>query len=367
MAIYKKDEKFYYKGRYRLADGSWKNYNRLAKGCTTKEEARKLEKQFLMKMELLKYEVYNETITFQRLCEIYYSDKRNIRKSTTMQNDYYTLRKLQSLNDYMIGDIKPVHIEKVLDEMEKKGLSTSYQNKVRALAHKLFNYAFNEDMIKINPIKKVAICKRPDDIEEDLKFWTYEQFRLFISRVDKVKKNEYYTFFNFQYFMGTRKGEALALSWRDIDFEKQTVKINKTIAQQLRGIRYKLTAPKTKNSIRTIKIPNKMMDILKERYQMMQKVYGFNDDFFIFSTYRPLGIKYIGVLFKKYALEVGLPPIRIHDLRHSHASFLINKGANIKAIASRLGDNVETVLNVYTHLFLETENELISIIDENCN
>ena len=98
-----------------------------------------------------------------------------------------------------------------------------------------------------------------------------------------------------------------------------------------------------------------MMDILKERYQIMQKVYGFNDDFFIFSTYRPLGIKYIGVLFKKYALEVGLPPIRIHDLRHSHASFLINKSANIKQIASRLGDNDKTVLNVYTYFFLETK------------
>lgn len=61
---------------------------------------------------------------------------------------------------------------------------------------------------------------------------------------------------------------------------------------------------------------------------------------------------------------MNLPDIKIHDLRHSHISLLINEGANVQAIADRIGDTVSQVLKTYAHLFEKTENELIDILDE---
>ena len=113
-------------------------------------------------------------------------------------------------------------------------------------------------------------------------------------------------------------------------------------------------------------MPDMLIKIMRDRYARVSQEENFSRTNFVFGDEQPLGIKYIGVLFKQYAEFAGVTVIRIHDLRHSHASFLINKGANIKAIASRLGDNVETVLGVYTHLFFETEDELVKIINENC-
>ena len=367
MAVYQNNNKFYYKGKYRLNDGTLKSYNRLASGCTTLEEARIIENKFLMKMEMERYEVLTgNTITFAKLCELYFSDRRNAKKSTTIQNDQFGIKKYHSLNDICIDCIKPAMIQRVLDAMEDKGAEASYVNKIRSVAHKIFAYAVREDYLEANPVRKVAIIKRPDELEAEIKFWTYEQFAKFIDRVDKENRNNYYCFFSFQYYMGCRKGEALALNWEDINFEKGTVRINKTVAQQLKGIAYKLTPPKTKNSVRTIKMPDRLKELLAERCANLSKEKGFKTSDFIFGDKRPLGLKYIGVLFKRHSLEANIPVIRIHDLRHSHASFLINKGANIKAIAARLGDNVETVLGVYTHLFYETEDELVKIINDNC-
>lgn len=367
MAIYQNNDKFYFKGKVKQVDGSLKSYNRLAKGASSEEEAKQIENQFLMKAEMERYEVQDDSsITFKKLCELYFADRRNVKKSTTIQNDYFGLKKFVSLNEIPIVNIKPAMIQKVLDDMDKKGAESSYINKIRSVAHKIFAYALREDYITDNPVRKVAIVKRPDELLDEIHYWTYDQFKKFISCVDSENRNNYYCFFSFQYYMGCRKGEALALSWNDINFEASTVKINKTVAQQLKGITYKLTPPKTKNSVRTIKMPDKLNKLLQERYATLSKESDFNRNHFIFGDEKPLGLKYIGTLFKRYSIDAGLPTIRIHDLRHSHASFLINKGANIKAIAARLGDNVETVLGVYTHLFYETEDELVKIINDNC-
>lgn len=367
MSVYQRDNKFYYKGKFTLPDGRSVYYNRLAKGCTCLEDARILEKNFIMKKELERYEVRTgSTVTFGKLCEIYFDDRRNVRKSTTIQNDKFGLTKFVRLRPVCLCDIKPATIQVILDEMDKNGASASYVNKIRSLAHKIFAYAVREDLLESNPVDKVAKLVRPDELQEEIRFWTYDEFSAFIENVDQNKHNRYYCLYNFQYFMGCRKGESLALNWNDINFDNNTVKINKTIAQQLKGIPYKLTPPKTKNSIRTIKMPDKLVKIMRDRYARVSKEENFSRTNFVFGDEQPLGIKYIGVLFKQYAEFAGVPVIRIHDLRHSHASFLINKGANIKAIASRLGDNVETVLGVYTHLFFETEDELVKIINDNC-
>ena len=111
-------------------------------------------------------------------------------------------------------------------------------------------------------------------------------------------------------------------------------------------------------------MPSQLSEMLKERYDQVRLDPLFSPNDFVFGGKRPIGLKNVGIKFRDYAIAAGVKTIRIHDLRHSHASLLINNGANIKAISSRLGDNVDTVLSVYTHLFQETEDELVRIIEK---
>lgn len=301
--------------------------------------------------------------TFQDLCLLYFNDKKNQKKTSTVQSDQYCLKKFQHLYQMEASSITCEQIDQVLSKMDENGLKTSYINKVRSAIQKIFYYAVNEEYLSVNPMKKVAIYKKPDEITQEMHFWTYSEFLTFCEHFDQVKDERYYTLFVFLYYTGCRKGEALALKWEDIDFEKKLVKISKTLAQQLRGCSYKLTPPKTRNSIRRIRLPFQLIEVLEKRYVKLSHQKGFSQSFFIFNHQEPLGLKYIGPKFHYYAKNAGVPLIRVHDLRHSHASLLINNGANIKAIASRLGDNVDTILSVYTHLFQETEDELVQIIE----
>lgn len=304
-----------------------------------------------------------ESLTFQELKECYFKDRRNARKSTTVQNDKYCLEKFSSLNDRDILSLEPQDFLDILDEMDQKGLKASYINKVRSVVHKVMLYAVNENYLLTNPVSKVAIYKKPDEIKEEMRVWTFNDFNKFISEIDQVSDKKYYLLFNLLYYTGCRKGEVLALKWEDIDFHKKTIKINKTVSQQLRGCNFKLTAPKTKNSVRVIRMTDYLATLLEDHYKIESKVKKFTKNYFVLGGEKPLGLRYIGDKFRDYSIKAEVPLIRIHDLRHSHASLLINNGANIKAIAARLGDNVDTVLNVYTHLFHETEEELVNIIE----
>lgn len=306
----------------------------------------------------------NHNMTFRELCDYYFKKRKKIKKSTSLQNDLYSLKKFEELNDIPLFMIKSDDISSILDKLEQSGLKASYINKIHATIAKVFIFAMDEELIYMNPMRNVHKIRKPDDLQPEMQFWTYSEFNQFIGSIDRIKDEEYYILFMFLYFMGCRKGEALALKWEDINFVSNIVRINKTITQQLRGCKYKLTPPKTKKSIRSIKMPIVIVNMLKERYDQQSRLPNFDSNWFVMGNSRPLGLKYIGFKFKEYSIKSGVKIIRIHDLRHSHASLLINNGANIKAISARLGDNVDTVLSVYTHLFQETEDELVRIIEK---
>ena len=91
-------------------------------------------------------------------------------------------------------------------------------------------------------------------------------------------------------------------------------------------------------------------------------------DPFVFGGDSAIGITTIDREFKKAIKESGVDPIRIHDLRHSHASYLLNNGANILAVSKRLGHaTVTQTLETYAHLMQDTEEKMIEIIENKSN
>ena len=183
--------------------------------------------------------------------------------------------------------------------------------------------------------------------------WTPQEFNRFI---ECVTDPMYKTLFNVLYFTGARIGEALALTPQDIDFKNNIIHITKT-RSKVNGVET-ITPPKTPKSIRDIPIPEKLKNLLEG---FILSLYDVSENDFIFPYCR----YHVGLLLKRYANKAGVKPIRIHDLRHSHASLLIDMGFNVVTIAERLGhENISMTLNTYSHLFPHNQNDIVDKLND---
>lgn len=174
--------------------------------------------------------------------------------------------------------------------------------------------------------------------------------------IEQVKNDDIKLMYKLLFWTGLRIGEARALKIDDIDFNNKTISVTKTYTH-LKG-KDVITTPKSKESIRKIKIDDILAKDIKE---YLDKARYILDDNFIFRYHK---LYYLEV-FKTISLKVTSKDLRLHDLRHSHASFLINNGVDVLLISKRLGhSNTAMTLNVYSHLYSNKENEAINIINK---
>ena len=216
-----------------------------------------------------------------------------------------------------------------------------------------------------------------------MKFWTLDEFMEFYN---KNPDSEYKLFFTLLYFTGMRKGEAVALSWNDIKFDTKEICVSKSINRKIPddleldvvntecnssvgwhfvGNRvYEVTTTKTSSSNRRVLLSDNIYKFLLEHYEKARKNYGFNDNWFVFGGEMPLSDQTIRRKMNEMADIAKIKRIRVHDLRHSHASLLINKGHNILIVAKRLGhSDIKQTLNTYSHLMPNIQNEIINAIN----
>lgn len=184
------------------------------------------------------------------------------------------------------------------------------------------------------------------------KAWTKEEYLKF-SEAMMDKPRSYYAF-EMLYWCGIRMGELLALTPKDFDFEKQTLTINKSY-QRLNG-RDVITSPKTKKSNRVIKIPKFLCEEMQEYIGMLYEV-NENDRLF------PITKHYLHHEMDRGAKLAGVKRIRIHDLRHSAISLLIEMGFSALAIAERVGHESIDITYRYAHLFPTKQTEMANKLD----
>jgi len=262
-----------------------------------------------------------------------------------------------------VTEISVADIIQWQNALTEKGYAYKYKVAIRSSFNHFFSY------LKIyginNPISRVKGFKKNAEARKEMLFWTETEFLQFISCVDDFR---YKTVFSFLYLTGCRRGEALALRWKDIDFENKLVDIHATLTKisdktrkQSEGEKvtdvYRITTPKTENSYRKILLPITLIENLKKLKEQSSSpfIFGSNNTILSFST--------LEHAFKRYIKQSGVKSIRIHDLRHSHVSLLINKGENqlatIYVIAARLGDSVEMVFKTYGHMFPSSQKDII--------
>ena len=229
----------------------------------------------------------------------------------------------------------------------------------RGLLKKL-DYAMEIYGLNGNIASKIGTFNKYSDKPKNISFWTIEEFKKFMSVIDD---EDDYLLFRALYFTGMRIGEAIALTWHD--FDGTHLIINKTMAKEKdKDGNYIVTSPKTLSSNRIIELDKKTIQLIKKKYSKDSQKTLFNNDWYIFRNSKPLTQTTVGRKKNNYCELSRVKKIRLHDFRHSHATFLLSHGIPVTVIAQRLGQSdLMVTLNTYIHLVPNDEIRAINLID----
>lgn len=337
--------------RYTDIFGNTKQYT--SKGYDTKKEATEEEAKFRIKVAENK--VNSSNLVFKQIILEYIENTSKKVKQQTMRKILNQLRLLQPLENIKINNFNLQNWKQYQLYLDSKNYSIDYKNQILGLLRRVIKFSNIFYNTSDSMIKYIENYKNLEG-KKEMQFFTYDEFKKFISVIDKL---DYKTFFQVLYYLGLRQGEATALTWSDIDFNKKEVSINKTLTTKLKGQLYTISSPKTANSNRILPIPLKLINAFQELNKRAKKKKYYNDNWFVFGDELPFRETTIQMRKNKYCKLSGVKQIRIHDFRHSCASFLINNGASIVLVSKYLGHGkISITLDTYTHLY---KNELLEV------
>lgn len=338
--------------RYKDIYGETKQYTSM--GYDTKKQAELEEAKFRIKVQENKVGFSN--ITFNDVFIEYLEYRKKDMKIQSIKKLENLFKIFDVIKDTKIKDFSLQQYKQFRLYIENKHYSVEYNNKIIGLLKRLIKYSnkyYNTSDTMLNFIDNF---KEINKMKKEMDFFTYDEFQKFISVIDEFN---YKTFFEFLYYMGTRLGETTALTWKDIDFNKKEVSINKTLTTKLKGQLYTISSPKTQNSNRILPIPKKLVESLKTMQLEAKKKKYYSDSWFVFGDELPFRETTIQMRKNKYCKLAEVKQIRIHDFRHSCASFLIQHGASIVLVSKYLGHSkISITLDTYTHLY---KNELLEV------
>ena len=333
--------------QYRYTDWQGKRRKSTKRGFATKREAEEWLRNFLITQKA------DFDMKFEDFWKIYCADMETRLREHTMRTKKYIveLKILPYFGNKRVNDITAADIRQWQNELIKMGYSPTYLKTINNQLSAIFNYAVRYYDLKSNPCAKAGSMGKSK--AEKMDFWTVEEFRKFIDSV--MNKRLSYMAFMTLYWTGMRLGELLALNPKDVDLEKRTISITKSY--QRLGKKDVITPPKTPKSKRVITIPEFLAADIKD---YMDSLYDLQENDRLF----PITKYYLEHEMQRGIKESGVKRIRVHDLRHSHASMLIELGFSPLEIANRLGhEKVETTLNTYAHLYPNKQTKLAERLD----
>lgn len=330
--------------QYRFTDWQGKRRKSTKRGFATKREAEEWLRTFLVTQKA------DFDMKFEEFLKMYYADMETRLREHTMRTKKYIidLKILPYFGQKRVNDITAADIRRWQNELIKKGYSPTYLKTINNQLSAIFNYAVKYYDLKGNPCTKAGSIGKSR--AEEMSFWTIDEFRQFVDCI--MDKRQSYMCFMILYWTGMRLGELLALTSADIDLDKHTISITKSY--QRLGKKDVVTPPKTPKSKRLITIPEFLVADIKD---YMDSLYEVQEDERLF----PVTKYFLEHEMQRGIKASGVKRIRIHDLRHSHASMLVELGFSPLEIADRLGhEKIETTLNTYSHLY---PNKQVKIAD----
>lgn len=273
-----------------------------------------------------------------------------------------------------IGALTSLMIQSHLNELsrtggsEKKGLAARSINATRMLIIAALKAAVNADMIPKNFAEATTPMRIP---RADIHVLTKEEGRKLIAAALKRSRPAWITIV-LALGTGMRIAEIFGLEWQNIDLDAGTVRVDKTVITTSKGIVIQ-NATKTKSSRRTIPIPSWVIDALR-RYRLWQKVqdtrYGYPYMKASWVLSNPEGNprspnSFSAHMYKDILRNAGISTkVRIHDLRHTHATWLLEAGTNVKVVSERLGHSTcRVTLDTYAHVMPTMQTQAVTALE----
>ena len=343
MTAYKDEKTNTWMARFYYTD--WKGVRKQKKkrGFEKKKDAQAYEADFIAKAE------QKPEMTLRALSEEFLADYK-VRRSANSYKLAETnsrLHILPDLGELSLEDITPLTIRTWQNKLKESGKAPGTISSINTTLKTMFSFAVRFYGLTPNPFDKVEPLKQPEPKKEFIEHPTW--LKLYAVMTNKHDR----AIFSLMYWSGMRVGEAQGLSLKDINFDTNTVNINK----QYSSDRKEITELKTKGSRRVITIPDLCMDVVKDYITsyLEPPMYPF-----AIKTARGLNEK-----LERYCAKAEIDRISVHVLRHSHASLLIKEGAAVNLISERLGHTTPSVtLRVYAHVYENQDSELAGKLND---
>lgn len=310
------------------------------RGFKTRKQAQEWEREFVKKKEGAL------DVSIAAFYELYEQDVKPRLKENTWNTKAHIIETkiIPYLGDLKIGEVTPADVLHWQNDIQSltdgsgQPYSPTYLRTICNQLSAIFNHAIRYYGLSNNPLLRTGkIGSKKSPVE--MQFWTRDEYLAFRRKV--MDKPPSFLAFEVLYWTGIREGELLALTPKDFNFEKSAISINKSY-QRIKG-RDVITSPKTPKSNRLITASPFLMDEIKEHVEVNhipgdERIFRLTKSFLYHEMRRGCAL-------------AGTKVIRIHDLRHSHVSLLIELGYSVSAIAERMGhEGVDITLN-YAHLF----------------
>ena len=327
------------------------------RGFKTQKEASLAEARLKLEYEEKTFNAKNSKYTFQQIYELFLVEHKNTVKSGTYATTvrYAKLHILPKIANKRIDSFTVLDCQKLVNQWAEYFNSAKYP---KGITQQVFDYAIKMNIITDNPMRKVKLPKRKETINEVNKFYNTDELKHFFDCVKDYGNMKYLAFFRLLAFTGMRKGEALALNWSDIDFEKKLVHITKGVVLDENEIPM-ISTTKTKKSVRTVSLDDESLATLR-RWKLEQAkelmsigINSMNKHQLLFTydankLYRP---SYSNCWLEQIIKKYNLKKITMHGFRHSHCSLLFEMNTPIQVVQDRLGHtNIKTTMDIYTHV-----------------
>ncbi|MEG0304903.1 MAG: site-specific integrase [Oscillospiraceae bacterium] len=342
MPVYKDEQRGTWYCNFYYTDWQGIKKHKMKRGFQKQKDAKEWERTFLDKSQA------SPQMSFASLVDLYMADMVTSLRLSTMNTKRHMLntKVLPFFSNMQISKITPANVRQWQNELIGKGYQETYLKTIHNQLSAIFNYAVKYYNLKENPCHKSGSMGRKN--AKEMNFWTKAEYLHFADTI--ADKPQSHAAFQVLYWCGLRVGELLALTKADIDFTGKTISVNKSY-QRIEGTDI-ITEPKPPKSNRVVAIPESLCEELKT---YLDKLYDKKEGARIF----PVTKHYLWHEIDRGCKASGMKRIRVHDLRHSHASLLIELGFSPLLIAERLGhENIETTLNTYSHLYPHKQAEL---------
>jgi integrase len=279
------------------------------------------------------------------------SAKPSVRPKTYVSYEAIVrLHLVPELGSIQLSALTAPQVQSLLNKKIADGFSPHTVRRIHAALRRALGQALRWDFVARN----VATLVSPPRVEQDeVHFLDQEEARAFLKAIKGDRLEALYTV---ALALGLRKGEALALQWRDVDLDGATLRVHATL-QRLNG-KLQLVEPKTRSSKRTIDLPDILVTALRAHRvrQLEERLLAgtmWQDTGFVFtsSVGTPLDERNVTRQFQRMLVQAQLPHMRFHDLRHSCATLLLAQGVTLNMVAEILGHSrVSTTTDIYGHV-----------------